>query len=276
MPVLFGSYTVGTGFVDGSSHPFGLELWVKTTTAIATSIDVSTTYVDQDGNPPEVTTVTTSIPASTPTGTYIRVALNAGDYAVRDVTDVTVVDGTSGNAFELVSKADGYYGKPFGLAARIWDSFSPETLSGIEHTGDSYALEGNPWFAWTGDALSGREISGDDFPLTGGIYGNIIAGYLRLPSGVIISTGFRIIIKNSAGFALMGKCYPNGVYQITLDLQRYDRSYLLVGSSAIELYGQYGTMYIDGFVTQLGSKDMYFLPDQEAHSIGFKKKRLFA
>ncbi len=319
---VFGTYLKGTGFTDGSTNPIGLEPWIEIMVQIGASpIDVTVTYVDQDGNAPETTTVSTSIPSGSTVGTLIKVALNTGDYALRDITNITIVGGTNGDKFKIRSLAGAWYAKRFSVISathdsydvtdlsdneynkpampalvknppayypapsplmngvipfnrRNWDSFLPETLTGIEQTTKAFVLVWRPWDSYLVDP-TGTQHTGKTFTLQSSLFGNIIAGFLRLPSGVLITDGFRVIFRNSAGFSVWGKCYPTGVYQVLLDLQRYDKSYLIVGTDTLEIYYQYGSFYVDGFVTQMESKDLYFLPSQEAHSIGFKKRRLF-
>jgi len=125
--------------------------------------------------------------------------------------------------------------------------------------------------------VHGRKYKDFKYQLTikfqAGLFGNVLAGYLRLPGGALITDGFRVIFKNNAGFSVWGKCYPTGVYQVILDLQRYDKSFLNVGSNAIEIYYQYGAFYVDGFVNQNTSKDLYFIPhSNDPHTLGFKKR----
>lgn len=320
---VFGTYLVGTGFTDGSTNPIGLEPYIDIMVQIGASpIDVTVTYVDQDGNAPETTTVSTSIPSGSSVGTLIKVALNTGDYGLRDITNITITGGTAGDKFKIRSLFGAYWGKSFGVSKTVYDSRTVDDLSGHEYnkppmpvlvknppnyypapspqmngiilfvrrnwdsflpepvlntyTGKTFAFVARPWTVFTGETLSGYQYTGKRFPLQSSLFGNIIAGYLRLPSGTLITDGFRVIFKNSSGFSVWGKCYPTGVYQVLLDLQRYDKSYLIVGSTTIEIYYQYGAFYVDGFLNQLTSKDLYFLPSQEAHVIGFKKKRLFA
>ncbi len=320
---VFGTYLVGTGFTDGSTNPIGLEPYIDIMVQIGASpIDVTVTYVDQDGNPAETTTVSTSIPSGSPVGTLIKVALNTGDTALRDITKITISGGTSGDKFKIRSIAGAYWGKPLAVikaphdsytmdnlserefnkpampvlvknppnyypppsplmnglilfVRRNWDFVFPDTLSGREQTSRILPFIARSWSHYLGD-LTGTQYTGKFFQLQSSLFGNIIAGYLRLPSGTLITDGFRVIFKNSAGFSVWGKCYPTGVYQVQLDLQRYDKSFLIVGSTTIEIYYQYGAFYVDGFLNQLTSMDLYFLPDQAAHLIGFKKKRLFA
>lgn len=320
---VFGTYLVGSGFTDGSTNPIGLEPWIDIMVQIGASpIDVTVTYIDQDGNPTETTTVSTSIPSGSTVGTLIKVALNTGDYALRDITNITITGGTAGDKFKIRSIAGAYWGKPLAVikaahdsysmdslsgrninkppmpvleknpppyypapsplmnglisfVRRNWDSVLPDTLSGREQTSRILPFIANPWSYYLGD-LTCTQYTGKFFQLQSSLFGNIIAGYLKLPSGTLITDGFRVIFKNGAGFSVWGKCYPTGVYQVQLDLQRYDKSFLIVGSTTIEIYYQYGAFYVDGFLNQLTSMDLYFLPNQEAHVIGFKKKRLFA
>ena len=152
--------------------------------------------------------------------------------------------------------------------------YLPELIQST-YTGKTYLFAKNSMGVWTPYPTL-TTYTGKTFKFQAGLFGNVLAGYLRLPSGTLITNGFRVIFKNSAGFAVMGKCYSTGVYQVVLDLQRYDKSYLFVGTTAIELYYQYGSFYADGYLNQMTAMDLFFLPSQEAHVIGFKKKRLFA
>jgi hypothetical protein len=317
---VFGTYLKGAGFTDGSTNPIGLEPWIEIMVQIGASpIDVTVTYVDQDGHAPETTTVSTSIPSGSTVGTLIKVALNTGDYALRDVTNITITGGTNGDKFKIRSLFGAYWGKSFPVikathdsykvddlsgheyskppmpalvknppnyypspspqmngiipfVRRTWDSFLPETLSGIVQPTKIFAFVRRLWDAYTGDPI-GTQHTGKTFTLQSSLFGNIVAGYLRLPSGTLITDGFRVIFKNSAGFSVWGKCYPTGVYQVLLDLQRYDKSYLIVGSTAIEIYYQYGAFYVDGYVNQNTSMDLYFIQhSNDPHILGFKKR----
>ncbi len=112
--VVFGSFIVGTGFSDGSSIPAGgLRCFIKPTANIGSApLDVTITYIDQFGNSPETTTVSTSVPANTTSGSHIEITLNTGDTGIRDIISVTVVGGTSGDQFNLESWNEGL-GKTF-------------------------------------------------------------------------------------------------------------------------------------------------------------------
>lgn len=199
------------------------------------------------------------------------------------------VDGLSGNTFNkppmpaLVKLAPYFFPAPnpqmrpfIAFLKRTWDSFSSGPVL-TTCTGKTFVFEASPWTVFTGETLSGYEYTSKRFPFKTVLFGNVLTGYLKLPSGTLITDGFRVIFKNSYGFSIWGKCYPTGLYQLVLDPQRYDKSYLLVEGTTIEIYYQYGAFYVDGFLNQL-PKDLFFLPDQDrgAHVIGFKKKRVFA
>jgi hypothetical protein len=132
----------------------------------------------------------------------------------------------------------------------------------------------SPWSSRVTEPLSGNTVNCRTFLLLHGLYGNVLSGYLRLPAGLLIADGFRIIFKDSiSGFAVWGKCYPNGTYNVVLDMQRYYRTLLLVRNVALELYDQYGSFYADGYVNQNTSKDLYFIPhSNDPHTLGFKKR----
>jgi len=116
--VVFGSFKVGTGFTDGSVITGGgLRLFIKPTKNIGNApLDVTVTYVDQFGNTAEVTTVSTSVPGSTTSGSHIQVSLNAGDSGVQDVTNITVTGGTVGDEFNVESWNEGLGKSPYVLA----------------------------------------------------------------------------------------------------------------------------------------------------------------
>jgi hypothetical protein len=116
--VVFGSFKVGTGFTDGSTITGGgLRLFIKPTKNIGSApLDVTVTYVDQFGNTAEVTTVSTSVPGSTTSGSHIQVSLNAGDSGVQDVTNITVTGGTVGDEFNVESWNEGLGKSPYFLA----------------------------------------------------------------------------------------------------------------------------------------------------------------
>jgi hypothetical protein len=116
--VVFGSYKVGTGFTDASTITGGgLRLFIKPTKNIGSApLDVTVTYVDQFGSMAEVTTVSTSVPGSTTSGSHIQVSLNAGDSGVQDVTNITVVGGTAGDEFNVESWNEGLGKSPYVLA----------------------------------------------------------------------------------------------------------------------------------------------------------------
>lgn len=263
--VTFGTYTVGT-------DPSGLEPRIMIVTSIgAAAIDVTTTYVAQDGNSSEVTTTVTVIPENSQSGSWIKLILNADDTEVRDVTGITVIGGTNGDKFQIVGLIPG---RTLGYIKKVWDSFSPEPLTGSAITGKTHEIKNSHWHNWVSEPLSGIIDNSGTFLLQHGLYGNVLSGYLRLPGGLLITSGFRIIFKDSSsGFAVWGKCYPNGTYNVVLDLQRYDRTLLLLGNEAIDLYDQYGSFYADGYVNQNTSKDIYFIPhSNDLHILGFKKR----
>lgn len=128
--VVFGSYVVGTGYTDGSTSPVGLAVYIKPTANIGNNpLGVGITYIDQSGNAPEVTTVTTSVPANTTSGTHIKIVLNTGDTGIEDITAITVTGGTAGDAFNLESWNEGA-GKAFSIAPRTdanpaWEDTEP-------------------------------------------------------------------------------------------------------------------------------------------------------
>mgnify|MGYP001619833152 CR=1 FL=1 len=92
-------------FTDGSAFPTITEAGVSrsasgpilaevTTVLNATPGNITVTYVDQDGNAAEAT-VSLALTASALVGTCGFVSLNAGDYAVRDITTATRTGGTT-------------------------------------------------------------------------------------------------------------------------------------------------------------------------------------
>lgn len=117
--VVFGSYIVGTGFTNGSAiSTGGLRCFIKPTANIGNApLDVTITYIDQFGNTAETTVVSTSVAARTTSGNHIEVVLNAGDSGIRDVTNVTVTGGTTGDRFNLESWNEGL-GKTFQAIVR--------------------------------------------------------------------------------------------------------------------------------------------------------------
>jgi len=96
----------------------------------AAAIDVTTTYVDQEGNPAETTATVTVIPANSQSGVWIKLILNVDDTEVRDVTSITVTGGTNGDKFQIVGLIPG---RTLSYVKKVWDSFSIEPLSGNNH-----------------------------------------------------------------------------------------------------------------------------------------------
>lgn len=144
---VFGTYEKGIGFNDGSQNPVGLEPWIEIIVQIGASpIDVTVSYVDQDGNP-ETTTVSTSIPSGSTVGTQIKVVLNTGDQALRDITNITISGGTNGDKFKIRSLVGGYWGKPQALINKVYDGRTVDDLSGNEYSKHAMpALVRNPPF----------------------------------------------------------------------------------------------------------------------------------
>ncbi len=135
---VFGLFIVGTGFTDGDSIVGGgFRLFIVPTANIGNApLDVIVTYVNQFGDPAETTVVSTSVPANTTAGTHIQVVLNTGDVGVQDVTNVTVVGGTTGDKFNLESWNEGFGKSPFTLKKTdtniVWNDSEPkkETFHG--------------------------------------------------------------------------------------------------------------------------------------------------
>ncbi len=110
--IVFGSYEVGVGYVDGSSIPTGgLRVFIVPTMIIGPNpLDIGITYVDQFGNI-DTTTATTAIAAGATSGTHTQIVLNAGDTGIRDVISVSVSGGSIGDKFNLESWNEGL-GRP--------------------------------------------------------------------------------------------------------------------------------------------------------------------
>ncbi|MBE0522646.1 MAG: hypothetical protein IBX39_10340, partial [Candidatus Methanoperedenaceae archaeon] len=131
-PVVFGTYVIGTGFTDGDSIATGgLSPYIRILADTGNQpSDVTITYVDQNGNTAEQTLVSTSVPASSTAGTFIKISLNGGDSGIRDITAVSITGGTTGDSFELTSNNEGV-GKEVALASRgldnaVWEDLDPK------------------------------------------------------------------------------------------------------------------------------------------------------
>ena len=114
--VIFGSYEVGVGYTDGASIPTGgLRVFIVPTINIGpVPMDIGITYIDQFGLT-KTTTVTTSVPAIATTGTHYQIVLNSGDTGIRDVTNITIVGGTTGDKFNLESWNEGLGRPPYNI-----------------------------------------------------------------------------------------------------------------------------------------------------------------
>ena len=87
-------------FTDGDSYTdpyFGAKIELQVYTATAGNCDVTVTYTNQDGTTGRTGTVT--IPGGSIVGESFAVVLQAGDYGVTDVTNVTTVGGTAGDFY---------------------------------------------------------------------------------------------------------------------------------------------------------------------------------
>jgi len=114
--VVFGSYEVGIGYTDGDSIPTGgLRVFIVPTKNVGPiPMDIGITYVDQFGFT-KTTSVTTSVPAIATTGTHYEMVLNSGDTGIRDITDITIVGGTTGDKFNLESWNEGLGRAPYSI-----------------------------------------------------------------------------------------------------------------------------------------------------------------
>lgn len=151
-PVVFGTYVIGTGFTDGDSLPSGgLSPYIRILADTGNQpSDVTITYVDQNGNSAEQTLVSTSVPANSTAGTYIKISLNGGDSGVRDITAVSVTGGTAGDSLELTSNNEGI-GKALTLASgldnAVWEDIDPKKEDSIKTISFDNAAElGNSLF----------------------------------------------------------------------------------------------------------------------------------
>lgn len=107
-------------------------------------INVTVSYVDQDGNA-EIANTPTLIPASTYKDTFIDVILNPGDLGAREVTDASITGGVAGDVFEFHLF---YFGKSIGARSSLKYSFIAETQSGRIGTGK--AVDGSKSIQPTG------------------------------------------------------------------------------------------------------------------------------
>jgi hypothetical protein len=152
-PVVFGTIVIGTGFTDGDSiSTGGLSPYIRIIADTGSQpSDVTITYVDQNGNTAEQTLVSTSVPANSTAGTYIKISLNGGDSGVRDITAVSVTGGTAGDTLELTSNNEGI-GREIAIAGRgldnaVWEDIDPKKEDSIKAISfDSAAEMGNSLF----------------------------------------------------------------------------------------------------------------------------------
>lgn len=95
--VTFGSLDMTSEYIDESTSTTGYALYIVPTTNIGSSpINVTFTYINQD-DIIYTTSVPTTIPGGTLSGTYILATLEPGDTGVKDITSISISGGCYGD-----------------------------------------------------------------------------------------------------------------------------------------------------------------------------------
>lgn len=103
--IIFGNVNITTQYIHGNTSTIGYALYIVPTVNIGiTSINVTCTYINQDGVT-KTTSTPTTVPAGTLSGTYISVTLESGDTGIKDVVSIIVSGGCYGDILSFETQS---------------------------------------------------------------------------------------------------------------------------------------------------------------------------
>jgi hypothetical protein len=271
---VFGTYVVGTGFTDGDAvTDWDFIPYIHVQTLIgAADIEVTITYVDQDGNTAEAATTTTTIPAASTIGTMIPIILNTGDTGIQDITDITITGGTAADEFTVEN-----YNENVCILYEPTMLLPPtEQIGVLKLTGVNSTLK----VLWPWKNISVDSVNADVLRLTGtdinlktwqksvlliqSYEGIVMSGYVVDQTGAVILNAKTIMFECSADPTknVMGRVNPDtGLYQVKIREYVYDKRYLMVDTEDSDVamtLKEFGSTFVDGVNRDLPNQNFAF------------------